>query len=282
MPITATAVAAHQSVRLSDTLTVSVLVAGQSPLRVELPKDLLTEESALIWKIEPIGSATLAEGGNGTTRWEQAFRMSPFVPGDAVPIGFRPLTVGTETVSVEPISVRVTTSLNSAKAEDVRPVTGIETLLAPPNNSWGFGPVFLVVVGILFIGVVIFALLRRRGKPETIPPHEWAIGQLAAVSTNSRSVEQVEQLTAVVRGYVSRRFGLAVDPCTTAELLRVGDLRGIWNENTKRRVKSLFNVFDQVKFAGHSVALNEPARWVEQVRELVCNWATPDSLTAEQ
>ena len=282
MPISATITPAVQSIRLSDALTVKLTIVGPAPLQVELPKELLSDESAQIWKIEPIGTPLLTQEGD-LARWGQSFRLSPFLPGDEVTIGFRPVTVGFDTVPVERISVRVTTTLGSANAEDVRPVTGIEQMATRPAPSWGVGHVIVGAVVVLFISVVGVAVLKRRKKSKTISPQDWAFGQINELSIWGQSAGEVaSRLTTIIRGYVFRRFGLTVDPFTTAELILAGDVHGIWNGETRLVVVSLIDEFDRVKFAGHRVTPDEPARWCSRLEKLVTDWQPVSPVIAEQ
>jgi hypothetical protein len=277
-PVRATAVADRTSLRLSDSLTVTVSVSGPAPLRVELPKDLLTEESAAVWKIEQLGPATLAEDGNGSARWEQPFRLSPFVPGEAVPIGFRPIRVGDQSVTPDPLSVQVVTSLTSPKADDTRPVTDVESLPSPPPSTAIFGPAFVAGVIAIFAAAVVFALVRRKVKPKQPSPHEWATGQLGSLDAERMTaVELADRLTQILRGYLSRRFALTVNPFTTAELLVAGDTASIWSPDTRATAAPLLAVFDRVKFAGHEATPTDQRQWCLETGKLIATWETPEN-----
>jgi hypothetical protein len=266
------ATADQPAVRLSDTLTVVVTADGPAPLRVDPPKDLLAPEAALVWKAEPLGPATLTDRG-ADQRWQQAYKLSPFVPGEKVPVAFNPFRVNGADLTPEPLTVKVETSLQSAKAEDARPVTDIELL--PPLPSAGFGWGLGLTAGVvgLFLAAVLAAVFRQRAKPKPVPPTEWALAELDALDPDRLTPRELtDGLTAVVRGFVSRRFALAPDPFTTAELLAAADAAGIWSADTRDRVAAVLEACDRVKYAGYSASPDDGRRWRDELRAAIQSW----------
>jgi hypothetical protein len=269
------ATADSTAVRLSDTLTVVVTADGPAPLRVDPPKDLLAPESALVWKVELLGPATLTDRGTDQ-RWQQAYKLSPFVPGEAVPVAFNPLKVNGADLTPDPLTVKVETSLQTAKADDARPVTGIELLPAVPSAGFGWGLGLTAGVVVLFLVAVLAALLRHRAKPKPVPPTEWALAELDDLDPDRlTSRELTDGLTTVVRGFVGRRFALAPDPFTTAELLAAGDAADIWSADTRTRVSAVLEACDRVKFAGQPATADDCRRWRDELRTAIMGWATP-------
>lgn len=266
------ATADQPAVRLSDTLTVVVTADGPAPLRVDPPKDLLAPEAVQVWKVEPLGPAALTDRGTDQ-RWQQAYKLSPFVPGEKVPVAFNPFKVNGADQTPDPLTVKVETSLQTAKAEDARPVTDIELLPAVPSGGFGWGLGLTVGVVGLFLVAVLAALLRHRAKPKPVPPTEWALAELDALDPDRlTSRELIDGLTAVVRGFVGRRFALAPDPFTTAELLAAADAAGIWSVDTRTRVSAVLEACDRVKYAGHVATPDDCRRWRDELRAAVISW----------
>jgi hypothetical protein len=258
--------------RLSDTLTVVVTADGPAPLRVEPPKDLLAPEAALVWKVEPLGPAALTDRG-ADQRWQQAYKLSPFVPGEKVPVTFNPFRVNGTDQTPDPLAVKVETSLQTAKADDARPVTDIELLPAVPSAGFGWGLGLTAAVVGLFLVAVLAALLRHRAKPKAVPPTEWALAELDALDPDRLTPRELtDGLTATVRGFVGRRFALAPDPFTTAELLAAADAAGVWSADTRSRVSAVLEACDRVKYAGYAATADECRQWWDELRGAIVGW----------
>ena len=178
------------SIRLSDSVALTLSLEGPAPLRMEPIREsakLLTAESAAAWHIRPLGPAAITRLSDGRERWSQTFRLDPYLAGEAVPIGFAPVRVmvGTDLnaheVTWSTQEVRVRTSLAEARAENARPVTGIEQLppIAPPPPET-IGWPFVAVLASVFAAVVSIVLVRRsRATPPPPSPGEWARRELA-------------------------------------------------------------------------------------------------------
>lgn len=270
VPPTAAVTADRTAVRLSDTLTVTLTVEGPSPLQVELSKTLLTDEAAPLWKIELVGGATVRTDPAGD-HWQQVFRLSPFVPGEAVPLAFRPVRVSGAEVPLDPLNIKVETVITTAKVDDARPVTEIEQL--PPSSAEPFtaGPVIAVGVTTAFAAAVAFSVIRHRRKPKPVSADEWVRRRLAELDPNS-GVKYADGIADAVRGYLARRFHLTADPYTTPELLAAGDTAGAWAADTRAAVAEILGTCDRVKFAGRMPTADECRVLGEQTRALIDGW----------
>jgi hypothetical protein len=280
VPPTATATADCPLIRLSDTLSVTLIADGSTPLRVELPKELLADESALVWKIEPVGAAEVRELAPGSGRWQQSFRLSPFLNGDPLPLTFNPIRVNGVEVPVNPLMVKVETSIRSPTAADARPVTDIEPL--PPPTPTGFSPGFYlpVLCAAVFIAAVAVVLLRRRRKPVPLTSHEWANRRLTELeATPLPATSVIDGIVDVIRGYLARRFQLTVDPLTTVELLRTADAAGVWDADTRAAVGSILEACDGVKYSGRTPGPEQCRDWCERTRAAVNGWTTPPPIS---
>lgn len=276
MPPAVALTADRTSVRLSDAVLVTLTADGPAPLRVELQREVLSPEAAAVWKIEPVGPAVITDRDGGTARWEQTFRLSPFVPGDAVPLAFNPVRVADTSLTPNPLAVAVETSLGRADANDARPVTEIEQLPAAAADGPAFVLAAMAAVVIGFVGAVVVALLRRRRVPPPVSALELATRRLETLEVDRRvnrisAVQFVDGVSDVLRGDLSRRFGLPADKLTTAEILAAGDRATGWPPDTRAAVGDVLDRCDRVKFAGHVPSLDECDRLSADVRQLVAN-----------
>jgi hypothetical protein len=186
MPTTANLVPDRTAIRLSGSLTLKATLEGPAPLRVDVPAEVLSDASAQVWQIAPIGSAKLLDLPGGTQRWSQDYKLSPFAPGDAVPLALREFSVSSgndvspKAIAFPALTIRVETSITSIKPEDVRPITGIEEL--PP-----------------------------------LPPGERALRELDALVSDGALPEN---LAAILRTFAAQTFDLPAETMTTAELAK--------------------------------------------------------------
>ncbi len=270
--------AATNTLRLSDTTDITLTASGPAPLRVELPKELLTPETAVGWQIVPVGP--LSRSADDTI-WAQTFRLSPFVPGDAVPVTFNPVMVNGTQVTPDPPSLtfKVETSLRNPTAADARPVTGIEQLPPKPSADSPLvlagGSLLIALVAVLV--AVLFIARKRTAKP--LPPGEWVRKRIRALHADQRDGQLtdaafVRVLAEVFREYLTRRFGLNTEQKTTAELLASAEQ--VWDADTRREVEYILDSCDAVKFAGQMPTENECDDLADAVEKLVSGWDAGD------
>jgi len=202
--------------RLSDSMRLDIIIRGPAPLRLDLPKEWLGEASAGLWKMESLGKPTLTDIADGGQCWSQSFRLDPYAPGTPVPLIFSAVVVNGRDVNLPSFSIPVTTTVANAKIEEARPITGIETL--PPKPvipATNYAPWFLG--GLFGVALAVIVLLRRRTKPQPESnPNRWASEALAKL--NAESATFVEDVAAVLRGYIRRVWGVPAETRTTAEL----------------------------------------------------------------
>lgn len=260
------------TLRLSDIADVTLTATGPAPLTVEVPKEVLTPETAVAWQIAPVGPVTRSADG---TTWAQTFRLSPFVPGDTVSVAFNPVTVNGTAVTPDPLTFKVETSLRNPTVADARPVTGIEPL---PDNPTTDSPLVVAGGSLLFalvallVAVLVFA---RKKKAKPLAPGEWVrerIGSLQSDRRHGRLTDPafVGRLAEAFREYLTRRFGLNTEQKTTAELLESAE--GVWDADTQVGVAGVLSACDGVKFAGREPAASECDALAEAVDKLVTGW----------
>lgn len=268
---TVVASASTPALRLSDTVEVTLTATGAAPIRVELPKELLEPASAVAWQITPVRGATSTDG----TTWVQTFRLSPFVPGDDLPVKFNPIKVNGTEVTPDPLTLRVETALRNPTAADARPVTGIEPLPTPPASEPPFilAGVTLLAALVAVLAAVLVAARKRRAKP--LAPGEWVRERIGTLQTNLLNgrltgAEFVECLATAFRDYLTRRFGLSTERMTTAELIASAD--GVWDADARTGVEDLLTACDAVKFAGKVPSPTDCEALAKQAGRLVDGW----------
>lgn len=282
-PVTATLTLDRTAARLSDTVHATVALEGPGPFVVTPPKELLADESAAAWLAAPAGPAAVTKLPGGRERWEQAYRLSPFQPGDPLPVRFAPFEVAAgggpaAAVELPPREVTVRTVITEANPADARPVTGIEELPPSPDTGppvLGVAPVVAVAAVVLLAAAAVILRNRRRSPP--LPAPEWAARELKALEQNlaaDRITTAVfaERLADVLRTYVERRFGLPATRQTTAELLATAG-----PDLPADAVRTVLDRCDLAKFAGRVPDRDESKELLVRSREaLVVQGRTPE------
>jgi hypothetical protein len=277
-------------ISLSGSIQLSLALEGPSPLHIELPKEpekLLTSESATVWHIRPLGAAKVVQLDGGRERWEQTYRLSPFVPGEKVTIAFAPLkvTAGAELnpqeITFPSKEVRVQTAISEPKPENARPVTGIEelpTIAPPPPEAVGWQ--FIAALGAIFASVLIAVLIRKsRAKPALAPPREWAARELDRLERDYAleritGVQAADRLAAVLREFIERHFSLPARKLTTAELLSECGRAG-WPAERVEPLGEILERCDRAKFAGDAPESAEMMTLLNRSREWIAGLGLP-------
>lgn len=261
--------------RLSDTTEITLTASGPAPLRVEVPKELLDPASAVGWQVSPVGTAAVSADG---TTWIQKLKLSPFVPGEALEVRFNPIRVNGTEVTPDPLTFQVITPLRNPTAADARPVTGIEQLpdLPASDPPLVLAGITLTVALVAVLVAVLVAARRRRAKP--LSPGEWVRERIGALQTDrlhGRVGEAafVEKLAMAFREYLTRRFGLATEQKTTAELMSAAETT--WDTDTRGEVDEFLTVCDAVKFAGRVPTDADCDALADQAGRLVAGWEAP-------
>ncbi|MDB5309085.1 MAG: hypothetical protein JWO38_3287 [Gemmataceae bacterium] len=255
----------RNSIRLSESARLRLALEGPAPLRVDLPAEpekILSPEAAGAWRIRPAGAAAVTPLAEGRERWERTFRLDPWDPAEKAVITFAPVkvTAGTDLnpreVNWPAIEVRVQTTIGETKAENARPVTGIEDLppVTPPNPAV-VGWQMAAGLGSVFATMVVVVLVRRaRAKPPPLPPGEWAVRELdrldrALAAVGVTGGDAADRVAAVVREFVERRHGLPAPKLTTTELL-VECEGAAWPVERTEPLREILVRCDRAKFAG--------------------------------
>lgn len=270
-------VADRAALRLWDSAIVTLTVAGDAPLRIDSPREILTGESAGLWKVVPVGPPRVEPAGEGRERWTQKYECWPYCPpADAVPMQFASLRVtagaATEAVSLpekgaeKPLYFKVESSLVGAKAEDARPATGVEELPPLPVSPIGLPALWAITGGALVVMVAaVIALIRRRNRVLEPSPTAAALAELEALG----DPPALDQVADILRQYLRRRFALPSDTATTTELLAVIRERTDWPTERIAELGTILDECDVVKFA-----IQPPNADAAATRDRALAWVT--------
>jgi hypothetical protein len=268
------------TVSLSESLRATITVEGAAPLVVSAPKDVLTGAAAEAWRVRPAGPATVEQLPGGRERWLQAYRLDPYVPGEAVPAAFAPFEVtagGGPAVrlTVDAREVRVETAIKQPKAADARPVTGIEELPPVPTTTWDPATALGVAGAVLTLTLAAVLWTRRRFRNPAVSPADWAnreldtLGERLAAATITPGLF-AERLAVVVRAFLQRRSGVPATRMTTAELAAA-------DPPLPGDVVLVLERCDLAKFAGQEPTAEECRELLERIRNVVVAGVVPNS-----
>lgn len=276
-----TATLDRDTVRLSDSVRVTLSVEGDPPLRVVLPKEPLDVASAAVWRVWPVGSPVRTALSDGRQKWSLTYRADPYTPGDAVQLTFAPVQVfgGTElqprVVAWPALTVRVVTGISSDARVEVRPVTGVEAVLDPPKRIPipVYGSVILVGVGLLAAIALVVRKLHRRPAP--IAPADQAEAALDdLLGTDIPADVFAVRLTGVLREFVTQMSDIPASTLTGAELAHALEVAGVWSADAVVGLRFVLGDCDAAKFAGSPLPDGTRRKMIEAVREFVCGAPT--------
>jgi hypothetical protein len=238
--VRADAVADRAACALSETVRVTLALEGPAPLRVELPKMLLTADADSAWRVRADGEARITALPNNRERWEQRLRLDPYVEGAPLVASFAPVKANGEAVTFPAIRVTVEKKVGANTA--VLPVTPPEDPPAPPDVEranplpWSAGAVALVCF------VLAFVVWKRSQKVPVVPPLERALADLVRA-------DSFEHISAVLRAFLERQHGVPALKFTTNEVLAAVAPLG-WPQERADGLRELLDECDRAKFAG--------------------------------
>lgn len=252
-------------IRLSGELTLTLTVEGPAPLEATRPKPLLS--GAGLWRVREEGIPLRELLPNDRQRWVMTYRLAPLIPGDAVNVSLSPLSVragAPDDVAIawaNSFTVKVTTSITQASADDLRPATGIENGPSDETIASESSPLWWVVVPVALAGIAWF-MLRRRHRSKVSPEihdADWLRQQLAGVVNP-------DQLVRALKLFLGHCFSRSFEPDTSLELVR--KLRDIGDGAPAclDRIERLLQACDGARFSGR---LDLPADWREELGEII-------------
>jgi hypothetical protein len=261
----------RRSMRLSESVRVTLTIQGDAPLRVDLASPLSADSQAM-WRVKRAEKPTLTAVDPKQERWSQSFELDPWVVGDPVTLSFAKAKViagngGEQEVGWQSLDIRVSTAIAETRSDSARPVTGIEQLppLTPPQPE-SFAWIFLLGIVLVVSAMVVVGIVRRRRmKLPPPPPLEWALAEFDRMEREAASGEALaDRVSAVLREFVARKFGIAAPKQTTAELLLDANRAG-WPVG----LDAILERCDRAKFAGDSLTTEDGRELLARSREWV-------------
>jgi len=174
---------------------------------------------------EQIGTFTIIDGysepvqllENGKLLYRRAWTIAPSQPGTTIlePIE---ILVGSATVTTEPITVEVTSTLppdlEALTIRDIAPP--IERL--PQQETKRRMLLLISLLAVLAAGAVLIRnALRRKPEPPPLPPHEAAL--LALEHLPADPTDRIHALSAILNSYLEQRYNLPLAGKTLDETL---------------------------------------------------------------
>jgi hypothetical protein len=247
--VTATAEPDKTTVALSGAVRATLTLDGPAPLRVELPKQLLTADADAAWRVRPEGPAAVTPVGPGRERWRQVYRLDPFADASPLVVSFNPVTVNGQSVTWPPFAVNVEKKVTLQTA--ILPVTPPEDVPIPPPPHDGPSPLPWIAAAVGVVVLVVLAAARRRARRAApVPPGEWALARLAKLDApGATGAAAVERVADVLRTFVERRFAIPATKLTTGELLAAARAQG-WPVEQADALRVILDECDRAKFAG--------------------------------
>ncbi len=242
---------APKQVALSGSVRVTLVLEGPKPLRVELPKQLLTADANGAWRIRPDGPAQVAAVANDREQWRQTYRLDPYAEGKPLVASFSPVTVNGQAVTWPAVAVEVTKSVGDLATTPPRAPVGTEE---PPDPTKGPERSFLAlgIVGAVggVLALVLVAVLVRKRRADVVPPHERALTALEKLlAAEALGAEAVGRVATVLRRFVEQRFAIPAPKLTTTELLAAAGEQG-WPVEQAEPLRAVLDECDRAKFAG--------------------------------
>ncbi len=221
-------------------------------------------------------SARLQDGGQVLHVREYA--LQPFLPGDYELPALQVRIGDAATLSTEPLSIPVTSSLIEGDAE-LQDIAG-PLDMPVPWWWWAAG----AVAALALIGGLLYWLKRRRrpDAPRRVPPHEEALAALERLLASSLLDDgEVEafyrRLSAIVRRYVEGRFGLRAPERTTEEFLHEISGGPVISRAHQLLLRDFLQEADMVKFARFVPRQEQTGRAVTAAKAFVEQTVPPPS-----
>jgi hypothetical protein len=242
-------------IRLSGEVKLALSVEGPGPLSVTLPKPLITKPGT--WRVRDDGLPLREVLPGGRVRWAQTFHLSPLVPGQPK-VSLGPLTVragGGNDLNIfwdedKLPAIKVTTSIENASPDSLRPPTDIEPLppepLAPPRTThW----LFAVIPALLVVSAGLLLFGRRRKALPAPRDAAWAERALAAADLTA------DRCAIVLRQYLAYRFGIPAGFQTTPEVAAALSDENRLPADAVADWRSLLEECDAARFSGTAASV---------------------------
>ncbi len=212
-PTTATVTADRADLRLSGHATLTLIVEGDTPLRVTPPAAWLPGADPT-WRLRPLGPAVVEDLSPTRQRWTLSLRADPDVPGEAA-LQLAPVRVlaGTDDVPREvtfpPLTMSVVATVVLGR-DGPRPPTDVE---APAPSAASASLALPVTIGAAIAALVLAAVVRGRRSSARSSVQDSARSRFERELASLRGDGVPDalfpaHLSAAVRAYVEDADGL--------------------------------------------------------------------------
>jgi hypothetical protein len=238
--VRADATADRAACTLSESVRVTLSLEGPAPLRVEVPKMLLTADADSAWRVRPDGAPTLTPLPNNRERWEQRLRLDPYVEGAPLVASFAPVKANGAPVTFPAIRVTVEKKVGANTA--VLPVTPPEDPPAPPDVPRANPLPYIAAAVALVCFALAVVVWKRAQRVPPVPPLERALADLSRA-------DSFERVSAVLRTFLERQHGVPASKLTTNELFAAPAVLQ-WPAERAAALRELLDECDRAKFTG--------------------------------
>jgi len=269
-----------QSLRiaLTDSLPLTLEIPGTAAREVRIPQPIIASRT---WR--EFSRSPIRRPGQAAT-WQQVFVLVPLAEGEhtlqLAPIQISDGAGSWQTITFQPISVRVTTSLVDPDPQSLRDITAVETLPAPTAPKlWPW----LWLVGVAAVALasgLVWWTWRRQGPAAPLAYHAWTLARLDRLAARrlpakGRQGELHALLAHLMRSYLARRFNVAARRLTTPELTQALSACPELKEEEQRLFLQLLEQCDLARFARQQVSPEECAARLECARHCIEATAPP-------
>ncbi len=225
------------------------------------------------------------DGATVLGRW---YTLVGFEPGHKLvptpPVRYR--APGGELTEIPSREIVVTVESVLARAGDAKDIRDIKPPEEPPVDWRPYYIIAAAVAVLVALVLLVTWLLRRRRRAEQAaaprPPHEIAREELdrlwaRGLITVGAFKEYYSALSAIVRLYIERRFGVRAPEMTTEEFLLATARSGRLEPAHRTLLGEFLTESDLVKFARHLPTIADCERAYASARRFVDETAAPEA-----
>lgn len=307
-PVTVTLSVAPAEIDLDEELQLELVVVAPQGVTVDAPyygSTLREGESAIDFRIVSSQEQLAHPTDDGQLQWVYRFRLAFILPGEYELPGAR-VSFVQALESTESSSADDSQSASSRRSVETGPIKltvradhapqltpeELATIEAPSPVElpelwgrwwWGVPVALMAAVVVVVLMRICFPKLYRvlsrwlRRAPEEVvpvPAHEWARAELARLAIDDLIAKgQVKvfyyRVSAILRGYLERRFHVSAPEMTTEEFLVASATGTHFEPATRAELQLFLEACDLVKYARFSPDPDEPGRLVGTVVSFV-------------